>query len=145
MTELNCESVCMAAMAIADGYQADLSPNEIKTHTTNCADCRHEIEQLGALSSLLDTQKRRPQIADAWTALEERLPAGPAEQSPALQRYLFPLLGMLLLGYRLVEILPDRDLIWLFKLLPIIFVAAAFIYLRENPFKIHAELRFEGE
>jgi len=33
----------------------------------------------------------------------------------------------------------------LFKLLPIILVVAAFIYLRENPFKVNAELRFEGE
>jgi hypothetical protein len=145
MTELNCESVCMAAMAIADGYRSDLSPDEIKTHTTNCADCRREIEQLRALSSLLDTQKRQPQVANTWASLEARLPAGPTEQSPALQRYLFPLLGVMLLGYRLVEMLPDRDLIWFFKLLPIILVAAAFIYLRENPFKVNAELRFEGE
>jgi hypothetical protein len=145
MTELNCESVCMAAMATADGYQADLSPNEIKTHLTDCADCRQEIEQLRALSSLLDTQKRQPQVADTWAALEARLPAGPAEQSPAPQRNLFLLLGVMLLGYRLVEMLPDRDLIWLFKVLPIILVAAAFIYLRENPFKLNAELRFEGE
>ena len=144
MTELNCESVCMAAMAIADGYQSDLSLDEIKTHTTNCADCRQEIHQLRALSSLLDKQKRRPQVANTWTSLEARLPAGPAEQSP-VQRYLFPLLGVMLLGYRLVEILPDRDLIWWFKLLPMILVTAAFIYLRENPFKVNAELRFEGE
>jgi hypothetical protein len=135
----------MAAMAIADGFQADLSPDEIKAHTTNCADCRQEIEQLRALSSLLDTQARQPQVANTWTGVEARLPVGPAEQSPAQQRYLFPLLGAMLLGYRLVELLPDRDLIWLFKLLPIILVVAVFVYLRENPFKINAELRFEGE
>ena len=145
MTELNCESVCMAAMALADGHRSDLSPGEIKTHTANCADCRQEIEQLRALSSLLNTQKRQPQVANTWTSLEARLPAGPAEQSSALERHLFPLLGVMLLGYRLVEMLPDRDLIWLFKLLPITLVAAAFIYLRENPFKVNAELRFEGE
>jgi len=135
----------MAAMAIADGYQSDLSVDEIKTHTTTCPDCRQEIQQLQALSSLLDSQKRRPQVANTWTSLEARLPAGPAEQSPALQRYLFPLLGVMLLAYRLVEMLPNRDVIWLFKLLPIILVAAAFIYLRENPFKVNTELRFEGE
>jgi hypothetical protein len=135
----------MAAMAIADGYQADLSPDEIKTHITNCGDCRQEIEQLRALSSLLDTQKRQPQVANTWTGLEARLPVGRAEQSPAPQRNLFLLLGLVLLGYRLVEMLPDRDFIRLFKLLPIIFVVAAFIYLRENPFKVNAELRFEGE
>src|SRR6266853_4006150 len=107
MTEHNCESVCMAAMAMADGYQADLSPDEIKTHTMNCADCRQEIEQLQALSSLLDTQKRQPQVANTWTSLEMRLPAGPAVPSPTLQRYLFPLLGVMLLAYRLIEMLPN--------------------------------------
>jgi predicted anti-sigma-YlaC factor YlaD len=135
----------MAAMAIADGYQADLSPVEIEAHTTNCVDCRQEIGQLRSLSRLLDTQKRKLQFANTWAALEGRLPAGSAEQNSTPQRYMFLVLGAMLLGYRLVELIPNRDLIWLFKLSPIILVVAAFIYLRENPFKINAELRFEGE
>jgi anti-sigma factor RsiW len=145
MTELNCESVCMAAMAMADGYQSALSADEIKTHIENCPDCRQEVAQLQALSTLLDTQERQPQVADTWTSLEARLPARPAEQSASPQRHLFLLLGVLLIGYRLVELLPDRNLAWFFKLLPVILVVAAFSYLRENPFKIRAELRLEGE
>jgi len=145
MTELNCESVCMAAMAMADGYQSTLSAGEIKTHIENCPDCRQEVAQLQALSTLLDTQERRPQVANTWTSLEARFSAGPVEQSASPQRHLFLLLGVLLIGYRLVELLPDRNLDWFFKLLPIILVVAAFSYLRENPFKITAELRLEGE
>jgi predicted anti-sigma-YlaC factor YlaD len=145
MTELNCESVCMAAMATTDGYQSALSPDEIKTHIENCPDCRQEFAQLRALSSLLDTQKRRQQVANTWTGIEARLPALPAEQSASPQWRTFLLLGVLLVGYRLVEMLPDRDLAWFFKLLPVILVVAAFVYLRENPFKINAELRLEGE
>jgi predicted anti-sigma-YlaC factor YlaD len=144
MRELDCESVRMAAMANADGYSA-LSSNEIEAHTKNCPDCRLEIAQLSALSSLLDTQKRQPQSADTWASIAARLPAESAKQSVSPQRQLFMLLGVLLLSYRLVEIIPDRNLDWLFKLLPIIFVVAVFSYLRENPFKINVELRPEGE
>jgi hypothetical protein len=144
MRELNCESVRMAAMANADGYSA-LPSDEIEAHTKNCPDCRLEIAQLRALSSLLDAQERQPQFADTWTSIAARLPAESGEQSVSPQRHLFLLLGVLLLSYRLVEIIPDRNLDWLFKLLPIIFVVAVFSYLRENPFKINAELRLEGE
>lgn len=142
MTEINCESVCMAAMAIADGCQSALSASEIKAHIENCSDCRQATTELRALSSFLDTQKRQQQVANTWTSIEARLPTVPSA-SPHWRPLM--LLGVFLLGYRLVEILPDRDLVWLFKLLPVVFVVAAFSYLRENPFKINAELRLEGE
>jgi hypothetical protein len=145
MTEINCESVSMAAMAIADGCQSALSADEIKAHIENCSDCQKETMELRALSSFLDTQKRQPQVADIWTSIEARLPTVPMEQSAASHWRPFLLLGALLVGYRLVEMLPDHDLVWLFKLLPVIFVVAAFSYLKENPFKINAELPFEGE
>jgi hypothetical protein len=54
-------------------------------------------------------------------------------------------LGVLLLGYRLAEMIPDRDFGLVFKLVPVLLVIAAFSYLRENPFKINTELRLEGE
>jgi hypothetical protein len=40
---------------------------------------------------------------------------------------------------------PDRSPGWSFKLVPLLLAVAAFVYLRENPFKINAELRLEGE
>jgi hypothetical protein len=55
------------------------------------------------------------------------------------------LLGVLLVGYRIVEMVPERDFGFMFKLVPLLFVIAAFRYLRENPFKIDSELRLEGE
>lgn len=145
MTEINCESVSMAAMAIADGYESALSADQIKAHIEHCSDCRQEVAELRALSSLLDAQKRQPQVADTWTSIEARLPTVPTEQRASTHSRPLMILGVLLLGYRLFEMLPDRDLVWLFKLLPVIFVVAAFSYLRENPFKINAELRLEGE
>ena len=145
MNKVDCEIVCMAAMAMADGYVSELSPDRIKAHLAGCADCRREVEHLQALLSLLDKQERRPRTENAWKRIEPRLRHAPASQRTSPVLYPFILLGGLLLGYRLIQIIPDRDFGFFFKLVPVLFVMAAFSYLRENPFKIHPELRLEGE
>ncbi|HYJ89637.1 MAG TPA: hypothetical protein VEW46_26480 [Pyrinomonadaceae bacterium] len=144
MSELNCESVSMAAMAVADGYHPELSPEQIGTHLASCADCRRELGQLQELSSLLDTQERRLPTENLWQKIERRLPDAPRSNASAvLPSFMF--LGALLLGYRLLELIPDRDFSFLFKFVPVLLVIAAFVYLRENPFTINCELRLEGE
>jgi predicted anti-sigma-YlaC factor YlaD len=145
MTKLNCESICMAAMAIADGYQSELSSDQIETHLAECSDCRREVGQLRTLSSLLDAQERRQRTENLWKRVERRLPDAAPAQSTSQAWRPFMLLGVLLLGYRIVEMIPDRDFGFLFKLVPVLFVIAAFSYLRENPFKIDSELSLEGE
>jgi hypothetical protein len=144
MTKLNCESVCMAAMAIADGYQSELSSDQIEVHLADCSGCRLEVGQLRSLSSLLDAQERRRRTENVWKLVEQRLPDAAPEQSTSRAWYPFVLLGVLLLGYRIVEMVPDRDFGLLFKLVPVVLVIAVFTYLKENPFKIHSELSFEG-
>jgi hypothetical protein len=144
MSELNCENVSMAAMAIADGYQPELSSEQIGTHLASCSDCRREVGQMQALSSLLDTQERRLRTENLWGRIERRLHnAQRVNTSRVFPSFMF--LGALLLGYRLLELIPDRDFSFLFKLVPVLLVIAAFGYLRENPFKINCELRLEGE
>jgi hypothetical protein len=144
MSELNCENVSMAAMAIADGYQPELSSEQVEAHLARCADCRRELGQLQELSSLLDSQERRLRTENLWERIERRLPDAPrSNASPVLPWFMF--LGALLLGYRLLELIPDRDFSFLFKFVPVLLVIAAFGYLRENPFKINSELSLEGE
>jgi hypothetical protein len=134
----------MAAMAIADGYQPELSPEQIGMHLESCADCRREIEQLQELSSLLDTQERRQRTENLWQMIEARLVvARSTSTSAVLPSFIF--LGALLLGYRLVELISNRDFSFLFKFVPVLLVIAAFSYLRANPFKINYELSLEGE
>ena len=145
MTKLNCESVCMASMAIADGYQSELSSDQIEAHLVSCADCCREVGQLRALSSLLDAQERQQRTENVWQRVERRLPDASPAPSNSQTWHPFMLLGGLLLGYRIVEMVPDRDFGFIFKLVPLLFVIAAFSYLRENPFKINSELRLEGE
>lgn len=144
MSELNCESVSMAAMAIADGYQPELSPEQIEIHFAGCADCRRELAQLEELSSMLDTQERPLRSENLWQEIERRLP-NVTRTSTSRVSASFMFLGALLLGYRLLELIPDRDLSVLFKFVPVLLVIVAFAYLRENPFKINAELSLEGE
>lgn len=144
MSELNCESVSMAAMAIADGYHPELSPEQIEIHLASCADCRREFEQLQELSSLLDSQERRLRTENLWQKIEPRLP-NVTRTSTSRVSASFMFLGALLLGYRLLELIPDRDFSFLFKFVPVLLVIAAFFYLRENPFKINSELSLEGE
>lgn len=144
MTKPDCESVCMAAMAIADGYQPELPSEQIETHLADCSDCRREVAQLGVLSSLLATQERLRRNEDVWNRIEHRLSDTSSSQSTSHASYPFMLLGLVLLGYRLVEIIPDSHFGLLFKLVPVLAVIAAFSYVRENPFKIHSELRLEG-
>ncbi len=144
MSELNCESVAMAAMAIADGYQPELSSEQIGTHLASCADCRRALEQLQKLSSLLDTQERRLRTENLWQEIEPRL-SDVTRTSTSRVSASFMFLGAVLLGYRLLELIPDRDFSFLFKFVPVLLVIAAFGYLRENPFKINSELSLEGE
>ena len=132
-------------MAMADGYVSELSSDQIETHLARCADCRREVGQLRALSSLLDAQERRPRTESVWRMVERRLPDASPAQRTSRAWHPFMLLGMLLLGYRIVEMIPDRDFGFVFKLVPVVFVIAAFSYLKENPFRIDSELRLEGE
>jgi predicted anti-sigma-YlaC factor YlaD len=145
MAKLNCERVCMAAMAMADGYQSELSSSQIEAHLVSCAGCRREVGQLRELSTLLDAQQRRQRTESVWNRVEGRLSDASSARSASRPWRLFMLLGMLLLGYRILEMVPDRDFGFLFKLVPVLLVIAAFGYLKENPFKIESELRLEGE
>jgi anti-sigma factor RsiW len=144
--EVTCETICVAAMAKADGAQTALPPAEIEAHLAQCADCRREIKQLNTLSSLLDAQKRSLYSENLWAGIENRLPAPAAAARERFPISLpFILLGLSLIAYRLVEMIPDRSPGWSFKLVPVLLAITAFIYLRENPFKINAGLRLEGE
>jgi anti-sigma factor RsiW len=144
MTRVDCESVCRSAMAREDGYVSDLSSDQIEAHLADCSDCRREVQQLRALANLLDGQKRRHRTENIWEHVEQHLPNAFVTRSVYRVSRAFVILGLLLLGYRLVEMIPDRHFGILFKLVPILLVIAAFSYLRENPFKINSELTLEG-
>ena len=144
MTEPKCKNVLIAAMGLKDGYPAEMSQDRIEMHLADCPDCRSELDELAAIATLLDSQKRQPRTEHIWTAIEARLIGAPVTQNPSTDWNPFMLLGVLLLGYKLVEMIPDGNFGLLFKIMPILLIVAFFGYLKVNPFKINTELRLEG-
>jgi hypothetical protein len=131
-------------MAIADGEKPQLQIEQIKTHCVNCANCRLEIEHVSAILGSLDFQTRlRPQ-ENIWPLVERHLNRTPARKAQLGARGLL-LLGSLLFAYKIILMIPERDLgLWV-RLIPVLLVIIVFTYVKENPFKINAELKLEGE
>lgn len=147
MSQERCENVLLAIMAIADGEKPLLSADLVSAHLENCSECRREAEQINRLASLLDGQKRREHSLNLWPAINERWESAATVAAVAGSRKwpAFLALGLLLVIYKLVEMIPQRDLGLVFKLVPLLLVIIIFAYVKENPFKINLELTLEGD
>jgi predicted anti-sigma-YlaC factor YlaD len=141
MPELKCESICMAAMAMADGYEPSLPLDEIESHLASCASCSLEVEQLRAVMKRLDAQERSPQTEQVWDQVYERLREKQVTVNRSFGWRPFLVLGLLLIGFKVIELVPRWNAGMLFKLLPVLIAAIIFSYIRENPFKINLELK----
>jgi hypothetical protein len=107
-----------------------------------CANCWQEIEQMQAADHLLNRQTRREQTAELWAAIETRIGA-----QEVAQKDWKPLawLGALLVTYKVIELLPAQNFGLAFNLVPLVLIAATFVLLKENPFKVNDELALERE
>lgn len=136
MNKENCEEILIAMMAVFDGERTEFSPEQLKAHLAGCESCRGEIEEMQSTFALLKNQERRVSNVDLWSAVEPRI-----EAKTSWKPFLF--LAVFLIVYKLAEMLPERDLGLAFKIVPLVFVVAIFIVLKENPFKINTELILE--
>ena len=136
MKELTCEDVLIAQMAIADGEDAGLSKEHLSAHLAVCANCQHALEQSQALDHVLAGQTLSEPRVDLWPAIESRI-------GKRLGWQPFALIGLLLVIYKLLEMIPARDPGMAFKVVPLVIVVFLFILIRENPFKINTELVLE--
>lgn len=136
----NCEKMLLAKMAEIDGEDTEISPEHLHLHFTVCESCRQESEQLQAAVNLLKRQTRREQAADLWPAIEKQIGA---RTNSRISWKPYILLGLLLVIYKLVELLSEKDPGLAFKVVPLIFIVGLFVFLKENPFKINAELTLE--
>ena len=139
MNESTCESVRMAAMALADGEKPALDPDFIAAHVAGCEACRLELERLRGFDMQIAGKSRREYPVDLWPSLEPRIAA------PSRQRRVFLVLGTLLLAYKIAEFAPSREFGLAVQLVPILIALAAFRFLKENPFRITTELKLEGD
>lgn len=138
MKELSCEDVLKAQMAMADGEDPGFSKELLTAHVTACANCLHELEQLQALDQVLANHTLSEPRVDLWPAIENRI----AKRS-FVGWQPFALIGLLLVIYKLLEMLPARDPGMAFKLVPLVIVALLFVLIKENPFRINTELVLE--
>ena len=144
MTDINCETIQIAAMALADGEEIELRSEEIETHLLSCERCRAEIEQLYAVNKLFGPQKRLRSQTDLWPQIDERIQATAVSASAFRWRVLL-LFGIPLFAYKILFVSLAATPNLLTRLVPIILAIAVFSYLRSNPFKINSELILEGE
>jgi predicted anti-sigma-YlaC factor YlaD len=142
MKDMNCEDVLIQKLALIDGEKSELSEAEIGAHLANCENCRREIADLQNTIGVFSRQTRQASDADLWTAIEKRIGAENESLLPAKWQP-FVVLGVFLVLYKLLEMVPERDFGWALKIVPFILAAAIFGFLRENPFKINTELRLE--
>ncbi len=140
MNETNCEKFLMAKMAELDGEKKEISAEAINAHFENCEKCFAEFEQIRGADVLLKRQARRETDADLWSAIEEKISAKNAASFPWK---LFVALAAILLGYKFFQVFSERSLVLIVNFAALVFVAALFVFLKENPFKINAELDLE--
>jgi len=136
MKELTCEDVLMSQMAAADGEEPEFKTQQLAAHVAGCANCQHELKQLQALDQLLAGHTLSEPQVDLWPTIENRI-AKRANWQP------FALIGLLLVIYKLLEMLPARDPGMAFKLVPLVIIVLLFVFIRENPFRINTELVLE--
>ena len=144
MADINCESIRVAAMAVADGETSPLQPEEIETHLLICDRCREEVEQMRATNELLSSQKRLIREANLWPLVNERIQAS-APSAPLFRWRVLLLFALPLFGYKILLLIFQASPSLWSKLVPVILVIAVFGYLRSNPFKINCELTLKGE
>src|SRR5262245_28915070 len=119
MNDIDCENVRVAAMAIADGEEASLDAKGIELHLLQCEACREEIEQLGATSQLLSSQKRFKEPVDVWPVVSERIEL--LTESKQLFRWRVLLLCAIpLFGYKFFTLLLDAAPSLWSRLIPVI-------------------------
>lgn len=140
MQELSCEDVLMAQMAAADGEEPGFSKEQLAVHVAGCANCHRELERLQALDQVLTGYTLSEPHVDLWPAIENKI----AKRTDSALRWRpFALIGLLLIVYKLLEMLPARDPGMAFKLVPLVIVTLLFVLIKENPFRINTELVME--
>lgn len=137
LKELSCENVLMAQMAAADGEETEFSKEDLAVHIAGCSNCQHELKQMQSLDQVLARHAISEPRVDLWPVIENRI------TRPTFGWQPFALVGLLLVIYKLLEMLPVRDPGMAFKLVPLVTVTLLFVLIRENPFRIDTELVLE--
>ena len=138
MKELSCDDVLMAQMAVADGEEIEL--DQLAAHISGCVNCQQELSQMQVLNQMLSRHTLSEPRVNLWPSIENRI-TKPTRSAVSWQP--FALIGLLLVIYKLLEMLPAQDIGMAFKLVPLVIVTFLFVLIKENPFRINTELVLE--
>ena len=139
MKEIACEEVLLAKMAEADGETPELSREEVAAHLTTCKNCEAEVIRMLQMDALLQRSSRAEVPVDLWPSVNTRLD----QTGYRVSWQPFAVAGVLLVAYKLLEMIPEEDPGMIIKIVPLTIFAALMLFLRENPFKINCELVLE--
>ena len=129
---MTCEEWRVAAMALADGEMPPVSRAAIETHLLTCDGCRRVIEELQELARTWEGQQRPDYSVDIWNAIHDRLGRP--------KRHWLSMLVVLLVIFKLADLVTDTSLALWVQVVPVLMAAAAFAALRQNPFRIQTDL-----
>lgn len=140
-----CERARLSAMAIADGEVGPLSVEQLDEHLKSCADCRRELEEQKAAIGLLGQLNRLPVAEDICSRVTATIEKSEIKPDGMAGLGLFIALGLILLVYRIIEVLPGFTLGLVAKLVPMVLVFVFFVLLKENPLKVNQNLGLKGD
>ena len=138
MNQPSCEEMQMAAMAIEEGQVPETPGPLVREHLSQCAACRDAAAAMSSTLAILARQTRRRHPADLWPAIQRKVAPRPAA-------WPYVALAVLLVVYKLIELVPDRQWSIAIQIVPLLIGFGLFRILRQNPFQIATELRLEGE
>lgn len=141
MKAMNCDEILMAAMAVSDGEETGLPIAEIKEHIAGCESCGLETAQMELLAQTFANYERREMNADLWPAVSDGIIR--SEIARLSGKGVLAVVAVLLVAYKLIELVPYETPGHFLKIAPVIMAVALFIFLKENPFKINTELTME--
>ena len=145
MNKEYCEKVRLSAMVILDGEAPPLSVKELDEHLKSCPDCRRELEQQEVAIELLDEQSRRFITEDVCSRVAATIEESRVKLKSRQGLGPFIVLGLILLAYKVIEVLPDFTPGLVIKMMPLVSVFVFFILLKENPFKVNQNLKLKGD
>ncbi|MBV8834575.1 MAG: hypothetical protein JO108_35705 [Acidobacteriaceae bacterium] len=94
----------------------------------------HEIDGLRELGRIWEGQRRQDYNIDLWPAIHDSL------GRPKPDRHWFAMLVVLLVIFKLADLVRDTSLgLWV-QVVPVLIAATAFAALRQNPFRIQTDL-----
>ncbi len=139
MSKPGCEEIQMAAMAIEESQVSEVPAPLVQEHLSECAACREAVAAMSSTLAVLVRQTRRRHPADLLPAIQRNIAPRPAAAWPYIA------LVVLLVVYRLIELVPDRQWSMAIQIIPLLIAFGVFQILKQSPFQIATELRLEGE